>query len=86
MSKDTVHLQFNSLFFFLERKLTRWVFLFVLITLRLSDCPFTSPARSGGGYLRQPGANPGERDQLLLVHEPQRQAGGQGELIWINLD
>lgn len=57
------------------------VCLFVLITLRLSDCPFTSPARSGGRHLWQPGANPGERDQLLPVHEPQGQAGGQGELI-----
>lgn len=44
-----------------------------------SVCPFTSPARSGGRHLWQPGENPGQRNQFLPVHEPPWQAGGKGE-------
>lgn len=53
----------------------------VYIPVCLYVCLFTSPARGGGRHLRESGANPGQRDQLLLVHEPQGETGGQGELV-----
>lgn len=42
----------------------------VYIPVCLYVCLFTSPARGGGRHLRESGANSGQRDQLLPVHEP----------------
>lgn len=57
----------------------------VLVTsVCLSACLFTSPARSGGRHLRQPGANPREGDQLLPVYEPQGKARRQGETHFLH--
>ncbi|KAL7858459.1 hypothetical protein AOLI_G00185610 [Acnodon oligacanthus] len=52
--------------------MTAWI----RFTSAWSKCQ-SSPACSGGRHLRQPGANQGERDQLLPVHEPQGQTRRQ---------